>query len=175
MHYLLELGVITVRNFKKGTEKGTEERPERGTKKGTKKINAIESGPGFKSGGTVPDKQYLCYVVLFPDFRGHCFASTLCKVIEPGQSWSLKPFCGKSTCRAVKTGEGEEAKTVLAEEVIDCGPLVDLDRTPACKLLPAAEGTNEAEFPDCCPKYDCEEGAEVKYVGTSDEEPRSSS
>ena len=109
------------------------------------------------------------------DFRGHCFASTLCKTIEPGQSWSLKPFCGKSTCRAVTTGEGEEARTVLAEEVVDCGPLVDLERTPACKLLPAGEGTTEAEFPDCCPKYDCEEGAEVKYVGKSDEEPRSSS
>ena len=108
------------------------------------------------------------------DFRGHCFASTLCKVIEPGQSWSLKPFCGKATCRAVKTGEGDAARTVLAEEVIDCGPLVDLERTPACKLLPAEEGTTEAEYPDCCPKYDCEEGAEVKYVGTSDEEPRSS-
>ena len=107
------------------------------------------------------------------DFRGQCFASTLCKVIEPGQSWSLKPFCGKSTCRAVKTGEGEAARTVLAEEVIDCGPLVDFEKTKGCKLLPVEEGATEAEFPDCCPKVDCEEGAEVKYVGTAEEEPRS--
>ena len=95
-------------------------------------------------------------------------------MIKPGESWSLKPFCGKSTCRAVKTGEGEAARTVLAEEVIDCGPLVDLEKTSGCKLLPADKGATEAEFPECCPKYDCEEGADVVYVGTSDEEPRSS-
>ncbi len=65
---------------------------------------------------------------------------------------------------------------MLAEEVIDCGPLVDLAKTPACKLLPA-EGATEKEFPDCCPRYDCEEGAEVVYIGNENdkESPRSSS
>ncbi len=31
-----------------------------------------------------------------------CFASTQCKVYHPNDTWSLAPFCGKSTCRAMK-------------------------------------------------------------------------
>ena len=57
----------------------------------------------------------------------------------------------------------EDKKIRLAEEVSDCGPLVDLEKTPGCKLL-KDEFDPKAEFPDCCPKYDCEEGVEVAYV-----------
>lgn len=70
----------------------------------------------------------------------------------------------------------EDGKIVLAEEVTDCGPLVDLDKSPGCQLVP--EETNaEAAFPDCCPVYDCEEGAEVVYVAApaKEEKPRTSS
>merc|ERR1712098_129425 len=51
----------------------------------------------------------------------------------------------------------------LAEEVTDCGPAVDLKATPGCQLL-KGEADPKANFPDCCPVYDCEEGVEVKYV-----------
>jgi hypothetical protein len=117
-----------------------------------------------------------CSRCIFLDFVGHCFASTLCKVFEPEQSWSLAPFCGKATCRAVKTGEAEKARTVLAEEVIDCGPLVDLEKTTGCELLQAADDITEKEFPECCPQYDCVKGAEIVYVGAGEQgSPRSSS
>ena len=57
----------------------------------------------------------------------------------------------------------EDDKIVLAEEVTDCGPLVDLEKTPGCKLV--EEQTDaKAAYPDCCPYYDCEEGTEVVYV-----------
>jgi hypothetical protein len=48
----------------------------------------------------------------------------------------------------------------LAEEVTDCGPVVDLKATPGCQLL-KGEADPKAEFPACCPVYDCEEGTEV--------------
>merc|ERR1712098_509850 len=40
---------------------------------------------------------------------------------------------------------------------------VDLKATPGCQLL-KGEADPKANFPDCCPVYDCEEGVEVKYV-----------
>ena len=61
----------------------------------------------------------------------------------------------------------EDGKTFLAEQVEDCGPLIDTDATPGCKLLPAPEDIKELEFPDCCPQYDCEEGTEIVFVNAT--------
>merc|ERR1712241_183776 len=106
------------------------------------------------------------------DFPGMCFASTQCKVYPPDETWSLEPFCGQSTCRAMKNPDAKIKllEVVLAEEVVDCGPLIDLKKSTGCKL---AEDTAEEEkeekepkaSPECCPKYDCEEEAEIFYVG----------
>ena len=41
---------------------------------------------------------------------------------------------------------------------------MDLANSPGCVALPAEEGHTDLPFPDCCPQYDCEEGAEVKYI-----------
>lgn len=41
--------------------------------------------------------------------------------------------------------------------------MVDLEKTPGCQIL-KEDFDPKAEFPDCCPKYDCEEGIEVVYV-----------
>ena len=79
---------------------------------------------------------------------------------SPKETWSLKPFCGTSRCtilRNIKTND-----TFLSEEVTDCGPLIDTEKTPQCALLEDAYDT-EDEFPDCCPKYDCPEGTEIVY------------
>ena len=92
------------------------------------------------------------------DFRDSCFASTQCKVHSPGEGWSLAPFCGQSKCVKLESGR-------LAEEVTDCGPVVDLEATPGCRLV--KDGADpKADFPACCPVYDCDEGTEVKYVKT---------
>jgi Single domain von Willebrand factor type C len=85
------------------------------------------------------------------DFPGLCFASTRCSTIEPGKSWELAPFCGRSTCVA------EEGR--LLELVEDCGPLPKPN--PKCKLSDATNKT--AEFPVCCPKFECEEGVKLEY------------
>merc|ERR1739838_701127 len=90
------------------------------------------------------------------DFRDSCFASTKCKVYAADETWSLAPFCGQSKCVKLKSGR-------LAEEVTDCGPVVDLKKTPGCQLL-KGEADPKADYPDCCPVYDCEEGTEVVYV-----------
>merc|ERR1712001_180964 len=92
------------------------------------------------------------------DFRDSCFASTQCKVHKPGEGWSLAPFCGASKCVKLESGR-------LAEEVTDCGPVVDLEASPGCSLV--KDGADpKADFPACCPVYDCEEGTEVSYVKT---------
>jgi len=70
----------------------------------------------------------------------------------------LAPFCGASKCVKLESGR-------LAEEVTDCGPVIDLKATPGCQLL-KDEADPKANFPACCPVYDCEEDAEVKYVKT---------
>merc|ERR1719150_370226 len=90
------------------------------------------------------------------DFRDSCFASTQCKVFSPQETWSLLPFCGESRCVKLKSGR-------LAEEVTDCGPVLDLEATAGCSLI-QGEADPKAEFPGCCPAYECEEGTEVKYV-----------
>lgn len=89
------------------------------------------------------------------DFPGMCFASTRCATIEPGHTWELSPFCGRSTC---VTAEGDQAGRLL-ELVEDCGPLPVPN--PKCKL---SEKTNKtAAFPECCPVFECEEGAKLEY------------
>merc|ERR1712106_61713 len=92
------------------------------------------------------------------DFRDSCFASTKCKVFANQEIWSLAPFCGQSKCVKLKSGR-------LAEEVTDCGPVIDLKATPGCQLL-KDEAAPKAAFPACCPVYDCEEDTEVNYVKT---------
>ncbi|XP_053994414.1 uncharacterized protein LOC128888716 [Hylaeus anthracinus] len=88
------------------------------------------------------------------DFPGMCFASTKCATIEPGKTWDLSPFCGRSTCVPDDEGTGR-----LFELVEDCGPLPIAN--PKCKL---SEKTNKtAPFPDCCPQFECEEGAKLEY------------
>lgn len=85
------------------------------------------------------------------DFPGTCFASTRCATFEPGATWELKPFCGKSTCIA------QQGR--LWELVADCGPLPKPN--PKCKL---SDKTNKtADFPSCCPIFECEPGVTLEY------------
>ncbi|XP_066255693.1 uncharacterized protein [Euwallacea similis] len=89
------------------------------------------------------------------DFPGMCFASTKCATIEPGKSWDLYPFCGRSTCVV-----SEDQPPRLLELVEDCGPLPLAN--DKCKL--DEEKTNKtAPFPLCCPSFKCEEGAKLEY------------
>ena len=100
-----------------------------------------------------------------------CFASTQCKVYPPDETWSLEPFCGQSTCRAMKNPDAKIKllEVVLAEEVVDCGPLIDLEKSTGCTLFKenaeAKETAEPKQFPECCPKYDCDDEAKIVYVG----------
>ena len=82
------------------------------------------------------------------------------KWYSPNETWSLKPFCGKSRCTILRNTKTN--KTFLSEEVTDCGPLIDTEKTPECALLEDAYST-EADYPDCCPVYECQEGVEIVY------------
>ena len=118
------------------------------SRKHHKLINRTWTGHSF-----IPSQQQF-----ISDFRDSCFASTQCKVHAPGEGWSLAPFCGRSKCVKLESGR-------LAEEVTDCGPVVDVEASPGCQLV--KDGADpKADFPACCPVYDCEEGAEVRYVKT---------
>ncbi|XP_044764092.1 uncharacterized protein LOC123320748 [Coccinella septempunctata] len=89
------------------------------------------------------------------DFPGMCFASTRCATVEPGKTWELHPFCGRSTCVV-----SEDKPPRLLELVEDCGPLPLAN--PKCKL--DEEKTNKtAAFPFCCPIFKCEDGAKLEY------------
>ncbi|XP_063545642.1 uncharacterized protein LOC134753636 [Cydia strobilella] len=89
------------------------------------------------------------------DFPGMCFASTRCATVEPGNTWDLAPFCGRSTCVV-----SEDTPPRLLELVEDCGPLPLAN--PKCKL--DTDKTNKtAPFPGCCPIFTCEEGAKLEY------------
>lgn len=89
------------------------------------------------------------------DFPGMCFASTRCATVEPGKTWELAPFCGRSTCVL-----SEDEKPQLLELVEDCGPLPLAN--DKCKL--DTEKTNKtAGFPHCCPKFTCEAGVKLEY------------
>lgn len=80
------------------------------------------------------------------DFPNHCFASTLCKLFEPDQDWSLEPFCGQSHCHF------DEKVGRLFEVVLDCGPKPT--NPDSCKVLKS--GNDTATFPTCCDVYDQE-------------------
>ncbi|XP_077283462.1 uncharacterized protein LOC143909383 [Arctopsyche grandis] len=89
------------------------------------------------------------------DFPGMCFASTRCATVEPGRTWELAPFCGRSTCVV-----SEDQPPRLLELVEDCGPLPVPN--PKCKV--DAEKTNKtAPFPACCPTFVCEDGVKLEY------------
>ncbi|XP_072948516.1 uncharacterized protein [Epargyreus clarus] len=89
------------------------------------------------------------------DFPGMCFASTRCATVEPGNSWDLAPFCGRSTCVV-----SEDKPPRLLELVEDCGPLPLAN--PKCKL--DTDKTNKtAPFPGCCPIFTCEDGVKLEY------------
>lgn len=89
------------------------------------------------------------------DFPGMCFASTRCATIEPGKSWDLAPFCGRSTCVVSESNPAQ-----LLELVEDCGPLPLAN--DKCKL--DTDKTNKtAPFPLCCPKFTCEPGVKLEY------------
>lgn len=97
---------------------------------------------------------------VFVDFPGRCYSWTSGKWFNPNDTWSLKPFCGTSRCAALRNTKTN--KTFLGEEVTDCGPLVDTEKSPGCQLVEDAYDA-EAEYPDCCPVYDCPEGTEIIY------------
>jgi len=108
------------------------------------------------------------------DTRNRCFASTQCQFYKPNDTWSLAPFCGRSRCVALRA---EDGGVQLAEEVTDCGPIVDLEKTTGCTLL-EDEYSLQDDYPGCCPVYDCVENTEIFYhskVADKDKEtPRSS-
>lgn len=90
-----------------------------------------------------------------------CFASTRCATVEPGKSWDLAPFCGRSTCVL-----SEDEKPQLLELVEDCGPLPLAN--DKCKL--DTDKTNKtAPFPLCCPKFTCEPGVKLEYPELKEE------
>merc|ERR1711997_159809 len=70
------------------------------------------------------------------DQRDRCFAHTLCEYRLPDETWPLSPFCGQSKCVAlrIKNKEGKEVYK-LAEQVNDCGPIIDLEATPECEKV----------------------------------------
>ncbi|KAK7864469.1 hypothetical protein R5R35_011700 [Gryllus longicercus] len=111
-------------------------------------------GADEKDGERPKTFQRLIPADVLRDFPGMCFASTRCATIQPGKTWDLTPFCGRSTCVEHEEGNGR-----LLELVEDCGPLPKPN--PKCKL---SEKTNKtAPFPDCCPIFDCEDGAKLEY------------
>ena len=48
--------------------------------------------------------------------------------------------------------------------------LIDTTRTVGCVAMPLTEEEKTGEFPDCCPKYDCEEGTKIFYEGVEENE-----
>ncbi|EDW10952.2 uncharacterized protein LOC6585837 [Drosophila mojavensis] len=100
------------------------------------------------------------------DFPGMCFASTRCATVEPGKTWELTPFCGRSTCV-----QNEEDSSKLLELVEDCGPLPLSLANNKCKL--DTEKTNKtAPFPYCCPIFTCEPGVKLEYPEVEKEEEK---
>ncbi|RXG68819.1 hypothetical protein Avbf_04797, partial [Armadillidium vulgare] len=86
------------------------------------------------------------------DFIGFCFASTLCRVFEVGQTWELTPFCGRASC--VLSPEG-----YLIERVNDCGVLPKPN--PKCRII--NEDARNETYPNCCPIFQCEKGIKLEY------------
>ncbi|XP_016976307.1 uncharacterized protein LOC108042496 [Drosophila rhopaloa] len=107
------------------------------------------------NGGEIRIFKRLIPADVLRDFPAMCFASTRCATVEPGKSWDLTPFCGRSTCV-----QNEENELKLLELVEDCGPLPLAN--DKCKL--DTEKTNKtASFPYCCPIFTCEPGVKLEY------------
>ncbi|EDV90933.1 uncharacterized protein LOC6570266 [Drosophila grimshawi] len=110
-----------------------------------------------KTDGEIKIYKRLIPADVLRDFPGMCFASTRCATVEPGKTWELTPFCGRSTCV-----QNEENPAKLLELVEDCGPLPLSLANDKCKL--DTEKTNKtAPFPFCCPKFICEPGVKLEY------------
>ncbi|XP_017467834.1 PREDICTED: uncharacterized protein LOC108360161 [Rhagoletis zephyria] len=122
-----------------------------------------------KASESSSDSEIKIYKRLIPadvlrDFPGMCFASTRCATVEPGKTWELTPFCGRSTCV-----QNDEKPAKLLELVEDCGPLPLANEK--CKL--DTEKTNKtAPFPYCCPIFTCEPGVKLEYPEIPNEEPK---
>ncbi|KAK8397025.1 hypothetical protein O3P69_005190 [Scylla paramamosain] len=84
------------------------------------------------------------------DAPGACFGSTTCSFYEPGVTWNLVVFCGQATCMKNETG--------FFEIVEDCGPAPKANEQ--CQQILAPPG---ADFPHCCPKYDCLPGVTLEF------------
>lgn len=98
---------------------------------------------------------YVIKYNILTDFPGMCFASTRCATVEPGKTWELSPFCGRSTCVV-----SEDQPPKLLELVEDCGPLP----LPNDKCQLNTDKTNKtASFPACCPIFKCEPGVKLEY------------
>ncbi|KAK7076336.1 hypothetical protein SK128_014357 [Halocaridina rubra] len=80
-----------------------------------------------------------------------CFAYTQNRTYALGQTWSLKPYCGRATC-----GRGNNG---LLERVEDCG--LAPKQSPGCRYINEAD--LQKEFPECCPKFECQAGASLQY------------
>jgi hypothetical protein len=116
-----------------------------------------KAGPSATAGSEDGIKIYkrLIPADVLRDFPGMCFASTRCATVEPGKTWELSPFCGRSTCVV-----SEDSPPQLLELVEDCGPLPLAN--DKCHL--DTEKTNKtAAFPYCCPKFECEAGVKLEY------------
>ena len=61
--------------------------------------------------------------------------------------------------------ENKEGKEVykLAEQVNDCGPIIDLEATPECEKV-SNDKDIELDFPSCCPQYDCQDGFNLSNI-----------
>ncbi|CAG2052954.1 unnamed protein product [Timema podura] len=117
-------------------------------------VFALEDKKAEEAAGRPKTYKRLIPADVLRDFPGMCFASTRCATIEPGNTWDLSPFCGRSTCVTA-----ENDPTRLLELVEDCGPLPKSN--PKCKL---SEKTNKtASFPECCPTFECEDGITLEY------------
>merc|ERR1712113_1380250 len=94
------------------------------------------------------------------DFPGKCYSWTSQKWYAPNDTWSLKPFCGKARCVALRNTKTNA--TFLGEEVTDCGLIIDLEKTTDCQIV-EDQYDAKAEYPTCCPVYKCPEGTEITY------------
>jgi len=117
--------------------------PKQETTKEAKPSTANESQAGKFHVRNLPADQ-------LRDFRGLCFGSTTFRFYRLGDSWPLAPFCGMATC--------ESNGIDLVEKVTECRMP---KHNPKCKI----SNTNDRQkvFPDCCPKFECEEGAALEY------------
>merc|ERR1712029_380049 len=94
------------------------------------------------------------------DFPGRCYSWTSGKWFNPNDTWSLKPFSGKARCVALRNTKTN--KTFLGEEVTDCGPLIDLEKSTDCTEL-KDQYDAQGEFDATEDAASCPEDAEIIY------------